>query len=246
MLLTAAVIVAAVISSFGLPLFAGPTASIVLPSAAPSASSGPDAAQQGEAARVEITPDTVQSVIAALSRLDSYSRSVTVTLEGSSFTARVWVDAGWTRTDLSRPGRRGEHTIVGGGQVWRWYDGDSQAVSWDADHVSADVEGQHIPTYEDVLALDKRCITAAGYEVKNGFHCVYVQVFTPELEQTERYWVCDDNGLLIAAETVSGDSAVYSMAATAPEMPVSAAAGFTLPDGTLLHEAGKTDVTAPA
>lgn len=237
--LVAAVILIAVFASFGMPLFSNSNRGITLPTPAPSESVGPGDSQQVGQTQVEVTAETVQSVIAALDRLGSYSRTVTTTLEGTTTaTARVWVDGGWTRTDLTGPTGRVTHTIVGEGTVWRWYDGDRTAASWSGDAASADVEGQHIPTYEDVLALDKADITSAGYENKNGVDCVYAQVFVPELNQTERYWVGSDTGLLIAAETAVEEAVVYSMTAATAEVPAPAGDWFTLPDGTILHTVG--------
>lgn len=238
--LIAAVILIAVFASFGMPLFSNSTPGITLPTPVPSETVGPEGSALPDQIQVEVTPGTVQSVIAALSRLESYSRTVTTTLEGTAnSTAQVWVDGGWTRTDLTGPTGRVSHTIVGDGTVWRWYDGDRAAVSWSADNASADVEGQHIPTYEDVLALDTGAITAAGYENKNGVDCVYAEVYVPQLEQTERYWVGSDTGLLIAAETTVGESAVYAMTAATAEVPAPSGSWFTLPDGTVLHTVGE-------
>lgn len=237
--LTAIVIALAVFSSFGLPLFTGPTATITLPTPAPEGSAQPGQSEQGGGVRVEVTPDTVQSVIAAISRLESYSRVVTVTLEGSASTALVWVDGGWTRSDLTLPTGLTVHTIVGQEQVWRWNNSERTVLTWGADEASVDVEGQRIPTYEDVLALDRSDITDAGYENKNGFPCVYAEVCVPELNQWERYWVSSDTGLLMAAETQVGETVVYTMAATAAEIPAPAWASFQLPDGTVLHTVGE-------
>lgn len=237
--LIAIVIAAAVFSSFGLPLFTGPTATITLPTPAPTDSAQPGQSEQEGGVRVEVSPDTVQSVIAAMSRLESYSRVVTVTLEGASSTALVWVDGGWTRSDLTLTSGLTVHTIVGEDMVWRWNNEERAVLAWRAGEGSVDVEGQRIPTYEDVLALDRSSITAAGYENKNGFPCVYVEVFVPELEQTERYWVSSDTGLLMAAETQVGEAVVYAMAATAAEIPAPAWASFQLPDGTVLHTVGE-------
>ncbi len=236
--LIAVVIVAAVFSSFGLSLFAGPTPQIVLPTPVPTGQE-PGPGSQSGGVRVEVSPDTVQSVIAALDRQESYSRVVTSTLEGATAAASVWVDGAWTRADMLLPTGRIVHTIVGDGRVWRWYDNDPATVTWAADGVSVDVDGQRIPTYEDVLALDKSLITDAGYQEKNGYACVYVQADVPELDQRERYWVSADNGLLVAAETETGGEVVYSMASNAPEIPVSAQASFSLPDGTVLHTVGE-------
>lgn len=239
-LLIAVVIAVAVFSSFGLPLFAGPTATITLPTPVPLETEDPEDVEQAGGARVEVTPATVQSVIAVMDRLESYSRTVTTTLEGATATAYVWVDGEWTRADMDFPSGLTAHTVVGEGTLWRWYDSEQTVRTWAADGSSVDVEGQRIPTYEDVLELDTDSITAAGYEEKNGEACVYVEVAVPELDQTERYWVSESTGLLVAAETETGGELVYSMVANPPEVPVSQAASFQLPDGTVLHTVGET------
>ena len=236
--LTAVVIVIAVFSSFGLQFFSSPTPTITLPTPLPAEQTQPGDVEDSGGARVEVTPDTVQSVIAALNRLESYSRAVTTVLEGETSRAQVWVDGGWTRTRLTLPTGLVVHTIVGDEAVWRWYDNDRAAVTWGADHASVDVEGPRLPTYEDVLALDKETITAAGYEEKDGTPCVYVEVAVPELELIERYWVSASTGLLIAAESESGGEVVWSMTADTPEIPAPASASFVLPDGTVLHTVG--------
>lgn len=48
-----------------------------------------------------------------------------------------------------------------------------------------------------------------------------------------------DSGLLMAAETETGGAVVYSMAATAAEIPAPAWASFDLPDGQVLHVVGE-------
>lgn len=237
--LIAIVIAVAVFSSFGLPLFAGPTPTITLPTVQPDSTPNMGSEEQGGGVRVEVTPATVQSVIAVMDRLESYSRTVTTTLGGVSTTARVWVDGGWTRADMDLPSGLTVHTIVGDGTLWRWYNNDRTAVSWAADGSSMDIEGQRIPTYEDVLALPVEQLSAAGYEEKNGEACVYVEVTVPELDQLERYWISADSGLLTAAETEAEGEVVYAMTAAAPEIPASAPNAFTLPDGTVLHTVGQ-------
>lgn len=237
-ILIAIVIAVAVFSSFGLPLFAGPTPTITLPTPVPTGTQGPGDVEQMGGTRVEVTPATVQNVIAVMDRLESYSRAVTTTLEGVSATAYVWVDGDWTRADMDLPSGLTVHTIVGEGRLWRWYNAEETILSWAADSSSVDVEGQRIPTYEDVLALNKEDITAAGYEDKEGSPCVYVEVAIPELGQTERYWVSAENGLLWYAETVVGEETVWSMSASLPEVPAPAG-DFTLPDGTVLHTVGE-------
>ena len=236
-LLVALVIVTAVFASFGLPLFASPTPTITLPTPAP-VTAPPEASGQEDGVRVEVTPYTVQSVIAALRRAESYSREVSVTLEGQEQQILVFVDGGWTQTVAGTSPLT--HTIVGDGKVWRWREGDYTPVTWPADPSSADLDGQRVPTYEDVLALSKDRITAAGYEEKNGSPCVYVETWMPELNQTERFWVSADSGLLIAAENETEGEVVWSMTAVTTETPLAQNTGlFTIPDGRTLHRVGE-------
>lgn len=232
------VIVIAVFSSFGLALFTAPTPTITLPTPMPSETPGIGSIDQGEGTRVEITPSTVQSTIEALSRIGSYYRTVTTSLEGAVNTAQVWVDGGWTRSDLSLSSGTTIHTLIGDGMVWRWYDNDPTVITWDADEDTVDVESQRIPTYEDVLALESSAITSAGYGEWGGYLCIYVEVDVPELGQKERYWVSTENGLLVAAETEVDGAVVWAMTTTVPEIPVPSDASFTLPDGRSLHQVG--------
>lgn len=237
--LIAVVIVIAVFSSFGLSLFTSPTPTITLPTPTPAVTDNVGDIAQEEGTRVEISPATVQSTIAALNRIESYYRTVTTTLAGNETSVQVWVDRGWSRSELTLSSGVKVHTIVGDGNVWRWYGDDSDVVSWQADSASEDVESQRIPTYEDVLALDSELITAAGYEERDGYLCVFVEVDVPEIGQRERYWVSADSGLLAAAETELGGEVVWSMTTTIPEIPVPTTASFALPDGEVLHRIGE-------
>ena len=148
------VIVVAMVSSFGLGLFAPDTAKIVLPTPEVSQQPGGEPGEQSGLVLVDVTPETVQSVIRdTLSRPERYTRAVTIEDfwgEGESGTthADVWVDGGWTQTEAALPGGTVRYSIVGDGQFWLWYGGDRTALSGPADGHSADLEGQRIPTYE--------------------------------------------------------------------------------------------------
>ena len=102
--LIAAVIVVAILASFGLRLFVPDTAKIVLPTPAASASPGLEPGTGSGLVRVDVTPETVQTVIGqTLTRPESYFREVTIEDfwgdgEQSSTTARVWVDGGCPST----------------------------------------------------------------------------------------------------------------------------------------------------
>ena len=235
------VVLAAVLYSFFLNLFAQ-TPELVLadPNADRSAQpSGQSTGGQG-GLMVEVSTRTVQSLIASLTRYESYSRSITVEYYGGEKTfgmvsAQMWADGGWTRTDLALSSGRVEHTIVGDGRLWLWYDRETAVYSGPAENLSADLV-QRMPTYEDVLALDQDSITAAGYVERDGLPCVFVEAVTPELNYVERYWISETGGLLMAAEMEKDGALVYTLSSHEVVSPMELTAGiFALPDGTQLH-----------
>lgn len=242
-LLITIVILLAVFASFGLTLFFRDTPEVTLPTAAVETDdpTGEDTPGLTGGLLVEVSPQTVQHIIeATLTRPESYYREITLETfwgeeQSASALARTWVDGGYTRIDTTLSDGTVEHTIVGGGRRYRWYNGDWTWFEANAEDSDADLM-QHIPTYEDVLALDTDLITDTGYEEKEGLGCIYVEVAQNELGYRERYWVSVERGLLVAAETWKEDRLVLRAEAYSVEIPVRSGAVFTLPDGTVLHE----------
>ena len=236
-----AVVLAAVLYSFSLNLFS-PTPELVLADPDASNSLGPGGEQSGnpDGLMVEVSTQTVQSLIASLTRYESYSRGVTAEYYNGGQTvgtasAQVWAEAGWTRCDLTLSSGRVEHTIVGDGQLWLWYDQEREVYSGPAGDLSADLT-QRLPTYEAVLELDKESITAAGYVEWDGLPCVFVEAVFPGLNYVERYWISETSGLLMAAETEKDGALIYALSSHEVVSPMAQAAGiFTLPDGTRLY-----------
>lgn len=237
------VIAVAILSSFGLRLFYRDTDRIQLPTG--EASPTPDSVPGMDSGlvRVEITPETVQSVIAMLARPSSYYREVTVEDfwgEGESGVtqAKVWVDGGWTMTEATWPGGTVRHSIVGDGRFWLWYGGEEQVLEGPADAFSADLEGQRIPTYEDVLELETDSILSADYRTLEGLSCIYVESAADAYGWVRRYWVDADSGLLVCAELAQDGVLTYRMSSYTVERPVPADTAFVLPDGSVLHTVG--------
>ena len=235
-----AVVLLAVLYSFFLNLFA-PARQLVLADPDAVQSLDPVAQDSGQSAGVvvEVTPQTVQSLIASLERYESYRRTVAVEYFSAgqsvgAVTAQVWVDGGWTRTAAALSSGAVENAVVGEGTLWLWYDNSSKIYTGPADEKSSDLT-QRLPTYEDVLGLDKNDITGAGYEERDGQPCVYVEAAGP-LGAVERWWVSVNSGLLVAAETEKGGQVVYTMRARDVVSPLDQTDGvFVLPDGEILY-----------
>ena len=186
---------------------------------------------------VAVTPDTVQAAIASLDRPESYRRTITVEQIWSggsgAFEVDVTVRDGWTRTDRVMPGGQTRHTVTNGETTYIWYNSGEDVFTTAAGEISADVE-QGIPTYEDILSLSKSAIVTADYCVLSGVNCIYVETEPDEGGYALRYWVDVNTGLLVAAEKLQGENAVYRMASLEAEQSLPAESFFVLPDGTPL------------
>ena len=237
-----ALIFIALLGSFGRSLFFLNTPDVVLPeSDDPSSSSTSSQSTQNSSQYqpVSVTPETVQSVIATLSRTDSYSREIsleTFWTDGSSATTlQMWTDGGWTHSVQTLPSGVVRHDLVGNGTLYYWYEGSQLWKSVPADERSADL-AQRLPTYETVLDLAVDTIVDASYEIREGISCIYVETVQNDLNLSQHYWVSTDTGLLVSAETRQGEQLLYRMSAFAPiTTPCPSSASFSLPDGTELY-----------
>ncbi len=236
------VVLLAVLSSFLPNFFSRPPEVIV---ADPNATASPPPASgkpsDPEGVVVAVTPETVQRVIAGLERYESYSRAMAVEYfddAGQSLgvtNIQVWADGGWLRSSAALPSGAVENAIAGEGSLWLWYGEEDLLYTGPAERIPGDLL-QRIPTYEDVLEMDRDRITAADYVERDGVPCVYVEAEGGRPGYTERYWISETGGLLMAAETEKNGVVVYSMASGEVVSPMEqSAAAFTLPDGTVLY-----------
>ena len=233
------IIAIAMFTSFGRNLFTQNIPDVVLPNAGDTSSQEPglmDSSREDPYQLVDVTPETVQNVIATLSRPGSYYRDITLeTLweDGSaSVPVQVWHTEATSHVRQVLPSGAIRHDLVQGDAQHYWYEGSRQYKTVAADSGSADL-AQHIPTYETVLSLEPDRITAAGYEQKDSLPCILVEVSSDDPDRIERYWISLDSGLLSAAELERNGMIVYRMFANGPvTIPCPPDASFRLPDGT--------------
>lgn len=227
----------ALIMSFGRNLLFLNPPSVVLPDpdSVPSPS-GSDQPDNSDSFRwVDVTPETVQGVIATLHRAESYYRNVSVTVFWKDFLstipAQIWTRDGWSYVLRFLPNGVSRYDLIGFDRHYYWYDGDSLYLTAPIGTIGADL-AQQIPTYETVLELDPSSITDAGYETLDRFFCIYVEVEDAALHYRERYWIDVESGLLVSAETEKDGVIVYQLDTTAAiETPCPTDVKFHLPDG---------------
>lgn len=234
-----AIILLAVLYSFGMNLFGDTPPIVVAPPEESSVLEQETGVGSGGGIPVGVTPETVQALIADLSRYQSYSRTVTVRYqwgaeETGTVTALVRTDGGWTRCDSVLSSGVEEHSIWGEDTLWLWYGQQRDWLSLPADRRTSDLM-QYIPTYEDVLELEPEAIVGAAYEERGGLPCIRVDVRQEETGYWERYWISVDSGLLVCAETEKEGRVVYAMTAFEVSSPLVDEEAFRLPDGTVLH-----------
>lgn len=235
----ALVVVFAVFGSFAFSFLSVRAPHIALPTPGTQSPSSPSGSSTNTQL-LEVTPGTVQAVIATLDRSSSYYRQLSVQTfwDGGSGTTSVqtWTDDGYTHVRALLPTGQVRNSIqTPEGTLYYWYVGGSAVLIAPADSLSEDL-AQRIPTYEDVLALDTANISDAGYVDYEGHPCIFVETRSSEQEYIERYWIGVDSGLLVAAQTWKAEQVIYSVnASSAIQTPCPASASFRLPDGTVLH-----------
>ena len=232
--LTAVVIVVAIFSSFGMNLFYN--GEVVFSDAPPVEEVSPTPGQEEELTRVSVTPQTVQSVVATLTRPESYQRTVTVTYAGISTptVSQVLASGGWVRTDTTLPTGTVRHTLVGEETLYLWYSSSRTWTSAPADTDTEDWEGAGIPAYEGILEIDPAQITEASYTTYNGMSCIYV-AWSGQDGDRRSYYISVETGsmgLLVGAQVYREETLVLSMTATAAQPPTVTSSTFLLPDGT--------------
>lgn len=230
----AVTVLLAVLVSFGVPALTA-VPEVELPDLEQEAGQG-----NQELLPVDVTPETVQDVIATLARPESYYRELTVTLSWTGGSAasqvKIWADDGYVKTSVTASGVT-QQRLVGDGTLYLWYGGDQTWKEIALDGSSGDL-AQRIPTYEDVLDLDQDRINAARYERKNDRDCIYVEVRDEALNTLDGYWIETDTGLLWGAESREGERTVYEVSSGTLTVPLDDGVSFALPDGTVLHESG--------
>ena len=231
------VIVVAMVSSFGLGLFAPDTAKIVLPTPEVSQQPGGEPGEQSGLVLVDVTPETVQTAIETLTRPRQYSRVIRVEQlwdgGSGSFETTVTVSGRWTRTDRSLSDGQVRHTITDGEITYIWYGSESSVYSAPAGDITPDDE-QAIPTYETILDLPVEDIAAADYRSVSDVNCIYVETVQDPEGYTQRYWVSVETGLLVASERLLEGETIYRMASLTADLSTPSTDRFILPDGTVL------------
>ena len=206
------------------------TPEVVL-SSAPARSAPPVQEDSAAGTVIDVTPETVKTVIGTLSRASAYSRTLRIQSfwNGGSSTAEIDVRVldGSTRLTIREPSGQ-KQVLLRDGEAWIWYNDPRDAWHGPAREGDADVY-QRLLTYEDVLSLRGDQILEAGYTSYQGENCVYVRYTGGPLGYENLCYISDATGLLMGTETYDGGTLVYAMQSTAPDLTPPDADYFKIP-----------------
>ena len=194
----------------------------------------PENTGSGGEAVIAVTPETVQTVIATLHRIDSYSRTLDVrdfSSGGSrTRTIEVWCRGDRLRLHISGDGTADQELLFRDREKWIWYE-DGDAV-YHGDELPGDTDSwQTILTYEDVLNAPREDILDAGYTDFSGMNCIFVRWRIGTLGYVSECYIDPDTGLLMGERCYDGEKLIYSMDSSLPDVTTPNENVFALPDG---------------
>ncbi len=196
------------------------TAEVILPTPAAEADERPGGTAEAQSRVIAVTPETVQAAVGMLSRAGSYSRMIIAETfwTGGSAVRSINVSVSGERARLTISDSGGvKNVLISGETLWIWYSDSGKIYTGPAGGSAAD-EYQSLLTYEDLLQLDPKSITDAGYTDYNGESCIYAEYTSGELGYVSRFWVSVKSGLLMGSETRDGDRLVYRMDSSVPDI----------------------------
>ena len=209
------------------------TPAVHLSTPVPAEVSGGDDAQQTAAQALAVTPDTVQTVIATLHRAESYSRRLAVRdfWSGGSRSRSIDVFArgGSVRLNIAVQGKSAEeYVLLRDGEKYLWYSDDSRVFRSTVRDGDEDAY-QSILTYEKVLSLPVSDILDAGYEDYEGTPCIFVRFRSTAQGYESVCWIDPAAGLLMGERCYDGETLIYSMDSSVPEISTPDEALFAVP-----------------
>ena len=184
---------------------------------------------------IEVTPETVKTVLGTLSRPESFARSYTVKSiwngGQSEETLSYWQSGENIKLSITK-NKTVRNILVRGSDLYVWYDGSSgvfksklseSSVSKEVDRFS------RLVAYEDILDIPQEDILDAYYVDQSGQPCIYVKYKSGKLGYIYQANIAVDTGLLVSMNKSDKDKLIYSMDSVSTDLSTPSESVFDIP-----------------
>ena len=185
-------------------------------------------------ADITVTNDTVQAVIGSLERPAEYDLLLSNTLflpDGSQqvLQCRRYVKNGYCKNEFLNANGTVKNTVLTGpSRYYAWEAGDASCYEGAIGMFNGDNTGM-LPTYEEVVALDKERIAGTELCNQNGEPCIAVTV--SDGERKEIYYISTITGLLYQADFYKGGAIIRTVSTDALHITEQSESLFVTPAG---------------
>jgi hypothetical protein len=171
-------------------------------------------AQQTPIIRMEVNAENLISVLREMERAGTYSATVAAEQHwpGGSAVNRhsIYHQNGMTKIErYDSAGNIYYNKLYSGGRTYTWGDGPPVYGS-DNDPVDSD-SAAGMPSYEDLLKIDRGQILDAGFVVADGRPFIYAEWFDTVSGYRCQFWISADFNLLEKAVIYDGTELAYTM-----------------------------------
>ena len=119
--------------------------------------------------------------------------------------------------------------LISGGKLYIWYDYSADVFTSDkVDGTEAD-EWLRCISYGELLDLPSASILNASYELFGGESCIYVEYVSGEFGYKSCVYISVSTGLLMGARVYDGETLVYQMNSSTPDLATPGEEVFALP-----------------
>ena len=217
----------------------GKSEGIILPAAQTEtlAESVPNAVHQDEF--LKITTDNVASALRSLERPTHYNQryevAVGVNELRSTRTVELWVSNTLIHAEI-RSDFSVKSVLTDGQTAWIWYDSEPNPISFSLRNSITTEDLLGIPGFDYLNTLDTLTVLESDYLLlqEPQLQSIYVCARSSE-EETNRWWINLDNGLMVRADAQERNQMVYEVRQTyfarLAEGDESFSGRFVLPNG---------------
>ena len=184
---------------------------------------------------IGVNAENIQAVVASLQRPETYHCQIFTVYYFRDTQATIKSEL-WKQGDLIRisqfqaDGEPAQQTLITRDWVYLWGDG-TTCRRYARQENDMDLYSR-IPSYEDLIEMDRSQILTGELRERDGVLCLYAETQDALTGETEQWYILVENGLLLQASGNVEGANTYTSYMTALQLETPSEDLFVLPDGT--------------